>query len=177
MDKRRFIGGFPDTGHYDDDMNWVPHHFDETNHPSFTERQRLKLHREMGDREHAMKHGQTLYHGTTKEAAESISRTGFHLDNTTNGRTSGHGVYLTKSKAEAHSYGTHVVEAKVLAHNLHDDPWNDESVGHVHPDHVSAALEAQGWHGHIDTDDNAHVVYNPAHVHVVKVHGPSGSGA
>ena len=172
MDRKRFIGGFPDTGHYDDDMRWVPHQFDETNHPSASERVRLRDHRQASDRAHVMQHGETLYHGTDEASAHSIKEHGFHLDNVRNGRESGHGVYLTRNREEAASYGSHVVEAKVLTHNLHDDPWMSEDTAHVPVHEISSHLEHAGFHGHIDPDDGAHVVYNPAHVHVVAVHGP-----
>lgn len=177
MDRKRFVQGWPDTGHYDDDMNWVPHHFDETNHPSHSERVRLADHRKASDPEHCAKYGETLYHGTDEASARSIAQHGFHLDSVRNGRHSGHGIYLTKSKAEAHEYGSHVVEAHVDTSNFHDNPWMDEDHYHASVDEISGRLERAGHHGHIDPDDGAHVVYNPAHVHVVRVHGPTGKTA
>jgi 2'-5' RNA ligase len=172
MDRKRFIGGYPDTGHYGDDGNWESHVFDETNHPSPIERERMRYDRQAKDPEHARRWGSTLYHGTTKANADSIAKDGFHLDNTTNGRHAGEGIYLHHSKAEAAKYGDHVVEAKVDDSGFHENPWGDPDYAHVPTEKMHAVLGADGYHGHNDPDDGSTIVYNPAHIHVQKVHTP-----
>lgn len=162
------------SGHFTDDDEWESHDFDEINHPSHAEREKMRNDRLAADPEHLHRWGDTLYHGTTEHNATDIAAHGFHLDNTTNGRHSGEGVYLTPNKAEAKTYGTHVVEAKVDMVHLHPDPWN-ELPADVPTSKAHAVLAGQGYHGHVDPDDGAVVVYNPKHVMPVAVHHPDGS--
>lgn len=174
-------------GHYEDDddephgMRYVSHEFDETNHPSMSERDRLREERQQNDPEHIKAHGDVVYHGTNQHHAESILKDGFHLDNMTNGRHAGHGVYTTTSFREAAKYGTHVVEARILRDDHHQDPWRDEEV-HEHPsglgkhaETVHHIIRGMGYIGHVDTDDpGTHVTYNPKHVVPVGLHMGSG---
>lgn len=167
-----YRGGVVPSGHYGEDGEWQSHAFDETNHPSHAERQRLRDEREKNDPEHIRQHGDLLFHGTSYENARAISDHGFTLDNTTNGRHSGEGVYLTKSIREARQYGDHVVHAKVLTDHLHPNPYQDEDLATVPVEHLHHAVGRQGYIGHVDPDDGAHIVYNPKHVVPIAVQTP-----
>ncbi|PLS19291.1 hypothetical protein CVD28_02440 [Bacillus sp. M6-12] len=60
-----------------------------------------------------------VYHGTTKEKAESIRKEGFSLEKQgENGSHFGNGVYLTTTKKRAKVYGKHIVSVEIDDTNL-----------------------------------------------------------
>lgn len=168
------------VGHENEDGSYTPHVFDETNHPSYVERARLRSEREFNERhepDYIRDHGTTLYHGTTYERAKAISDHGFSLDDEVNGRHSGHGVYLTRSIREARSYGDHVVHCKVNTEGLHPNVFEDEDLHHIPTELLHHVMSRQGYTGHIDPDDKAHVIFNPKHVVPFAVQAPNDSPA
>lgn len=115
------------------------------------------------------------FHGTTPEAAESISKDGFKVGQ---GSSAGRGVYLHDYEHRVKDYGSTVVAAEVSVgdYSVHPNPWADSevrdkarSMGHTShealTDHLHEILPELGYHAHRDPDDHATVVYDPSRVH------------
>jgi hypothetical protein len=120
-----------------------------------------------------------LYHGTTEEAADAISREGFSLGHERHGRSGGSGVYLTSKPEVAREFGPAVVEVSLRKGTKIN---RGDSFAALLPPlnkHFKAATAAdpnlsldqfwvnhsqsEGFGGHKD-DDGSIIVYDPKNV-------------
>lgn len=116
------------------------------------------------------------FHGTTPEAAEEISQHGFSTATQRNGSSAGRGVYLHDQDRQTRQYGPVTVAAEVPDHvEIHPNPYADHEIvsraselastrgGELH-DHITTALQEQGYGGHRDPDDRATIIHDPKNV-------------
>lgn len=112
----------------------------------------------------------TMYHGTSEERAKSIMKNGFdgHADES-NGKSAGHGVYLSDHRHKAAEYGTHVVKVHLSGNvEIHPNPWRDPDYAGVHTDNLHHALAMEGYHGHEDPDERGTVIVHPQHANRIR---------
>lgn len=120
-----------------------------------------------------------FYHGTTPEAAESISREGFSLSHERHGHSGGTGVYLTSNPDVAREFGPAVVEVSLrkgtkinredsfaalippLSKHFKAATAKDPNISLE--DFWSHHSRNEGFGGHKD-DDGSIIVYNPRDV-------------
>jgi GNAT superfamily N-acetyltransferase len=113
-----------------------------------------------------------LYHGTSRKNAESIAQHGFqHGHEESHGAASGKGFYFHEHPHKAREYGDHIVavQADVPDFSIHHNPWADPDIDH---ENVSESAQKMGFHGHVDPDDKAVVLYHPHDIHYL-THGPA----
>lgn len=125
------------------------------------------------------------FHGTSPSNAEAISRSGFHLENETHGRTAGQGVYLHKDPLMAAQHGESVVAVKLAKGtrvagrtDTADAMWRSvrhSSDGKSSEERMYDHLHDWDFHGHTDVDDGSTIVHDPSRVNYVK-HFPKPDG-
>lgn len=118
--------------------------------------------------------GNLYFHATSPDNANRIMAEGFNLDQESNGRSAGEGVYLHKDPREVAQYGEQIVGVKLapgtrIAGKVDTTDATMTAIRQRKPgqDHGEAMLDhlhSWDYHGHTDVDDGSAIVHDPSRV-------------
>ena len=115
--------------------------------------------------------GRFMFHGTSPENAESISKEGFKVGMPErNGASGGEGVYLAKTPEEAASFGPTVLAVHLGKTKVSRSAWQDAAYSfhdkRPFEKKLSESLEWDDAHGYWDPDEPHAIVTDPRHLKV-----------